>query len=144
MRFTLWHCNYVSSENTANQVKEVESSESAVNIRQLLALVFSAGGVQAMTAIVGILTIKFVSPLGSQTIAAVTGGQRLIFIVLAIMLGVIFGPLILRFSIAYLLLTFGAGVEWIFATIVIDYLVKTAIVGWRTKYHFDALAAAIR
>lgn len=78
-----------------SQTKAEPSEHDAVNIRQLLALVISAGGVQAMSAIVGIITIKIVAPLGSHTLAAVTGGQRLYFIVQAILLGLNVGTMAL-------------------------------------------------
>lgn len=82
---------YVIAKNTVSQPEG--SSDDVVDTRKLLALVISAGGVQAMTAVVGILTIKIVAPLGSQTLAAVTGGQRLYFIIQAILLGLNVGTM---------------------------------------------------
>ena len=76
--------------------REGASFESAkVNIRQMFSLVISAGGVQAMSAVVGIFTIKIVAPMGSHVLAAVTGGQRLYFIVQAILLGLNVGTMAL-------------------------------------------------
>jgi len=63
------------------------SLDSKVDIRKLFSIAISAGGVQAMTALVGIFTVKIVSVLGADTLAAVIGGQRLYFIMQAVLLG---------------------------------------------------------
>lgn len=63
------------------------------DIKKLFSLAFSVGGVQAMIAVVGILTIKIIAPLGSDVLAGVTAGQRLYFIIQAVLLGVNVGAL---------------------------------------------------
>jgi len=66
-----------------------------VDFRQMMSLAGSAGGVQAMTAVVGILTIKVVATLGSSAIAAVTSGQRLFFLIQSILFGLNIGAMAL-------------------------------------------------
>lgn len=57
------------------------------------------------------------------------------------MISVIVGPLLVRFTVAYLLLMLGFDLEWIFATIVMDYVVKTAIVRKQTYKRLQRMAA---
>ncbi|WP_441002244.1 MATE family efflux transporter [Pseudocolwellia agarivorans] len=66
-----------------------------VDVKKLFSLAFSVGGVQAMIAVVGILTIKIIAPLGSDVLAGVTAGQRLYFIIQAVLLGLNVGSLAL-------------------------------------------------
>lgn len=72
-----------------------DTAEPRVDFKKLFSLAFSAGGVQAMIAVVGILTIKIIAPLGSDVLAGVTAGQRLYFIVQAMLLGLNVGSIAL-------------------------------------------------
>lgn len=66
-----------------------------VDVKKLFALAFSSGGVQAMVAVVSILTIKIIAPLGSDVLAGVIAGQRIYFSVIAILLGLNVGSMAL-------------------------------------------------
>lgn len=66
-----------------------------VDAKKLFSLAFSAGGVQAMIAVVGIFTIKIIAPLGSDVLAGVTAGQRLYFVIQAVLLGLNVGSMAL-------------------------------------------------
>lgn len=83
-------------QRSVNEKKDLlTQSEEPVNVKQLLSLALSAGGVQAMTAIVGIFTVKIVASLGGDALAAVTGGQRLYFVLQAIIMGLNVGSMAL-------------------------------------------------
>lgn len=83
----------MQSEN--NKIAEDVPEKPWDELKSMLFLALSSGGVQAMTAIVGICTVKFVAPLGENVLAAVTSGQRLYFLLQALLLGLNVGTMAL-------------------------------------------------